>query len=339
MRTTPRGAIAALAVFIVALLAAGCSSNDDSRADQDWQPITIEHALGTTVIDRAPERVATVAWANHEVPLALGVVPVGMARANFGDEDGDGLLPWVKDKLDELGGEKPVLFDETDGIDFEAVADSRPDVILAAYSGLSEDDYDKLSKIAPTVAYPETAWGTPWREMIRINSKAIGKSDEGEGLIASIEQTVAEKAAEHPAIKDQSVMFLTHVDTTDLSTVSFYTTHDTRAMFFTDLGMKTPPSIAAASAETDKFSLTKSAEQIDALADVDIIVTYGGDDVISALRKDSLLSRIPAIANDAVVNLPGDSALGTAANPTPLSITWTLDDYLDLLDKASPAKS
>ncbi|MGO3327417.1 iron-siderophore ABC transporter substrate-binding protein [Gordonia sp. (in: high G+C Gram-positive bacteria)] len=338
MRTTPRGAIAAFAVFIVALLAVGCSSNDDSNADQGWQPITIEHALGTTVIDRAPERVATVAWANHEVPLALGVVPVGMARANFGDEDGDGLLPWVKDKLDELGGEKPVLFDETDGIDFEAVADSRPDVILAAYSGLTKDDYDKLSKIAPTVAYPETAWGTPWREMIRFNSKAIGKSDEGEQLIGSIEQTVAEKAGEHPAIKDKSVMFLTHVDTTDLSKVSFYTTHDPRAMFFNDLGMKTPPSIAAASAETDKFSLTKSSEQIDALADVDVIVTYGADDVVTALRKDSLLSRVPAIANNAVVNLPGDSALGTAANPTPLSITWVLDDYLNVLDRAAQAK-
>ncbi len=31
----------------------------------------------------------------------------------------------------------PVLFDETDGIDFEAVADTNPDVILASYSGLT----------------------------------------------------------------------------------------------------------------------------------------------------------------------------------------------------------
>ena len=35
-------------------------------------PITIQHALGTTVITQKPERVATVNWANHEVPLALG---------------------------------------------------------------------------------------------------------------------------------------------------------------------------------------------------------------------------------------------------------------------------
>ncbi len=89
------------------------------------------------------------------MPLALGVVPVGMAAANFGDDDGNGVLPWVEEKLDELDAKTPVLFDETDGIDFEAVADTKPDVILAAYSGLTKKDYDTLSKIAPVVAYPD----------------------------------------------------------------------------------------------------------------------------------------------------------------------------------------
>ncbi|MGO8609104.1 ABC transporter substrate-binding protein, partial [Rhizobium johnstonii] len=90
---------------------------------------------GETTITEKPERIATVAWANHEVPLALGVVPVGMSKATWGDDDGDGVLPWVEDKLTELGAETPVLFDETDGIPFEKVADTRPDVILASYSG------------------------------------------------------------------------------------------------------------------------------------------------------------------------------------------------------------
>ena len=67
-------------------------------------------------LEAKPERVVTVNWANHEVPLALGVVPVGMAFANFGDDDDDGLLPWVKERLEELGAETPVLFDEGDGI-------------------------------------------------------------------------------------------------------------------------------------------------------------------------------------------------------------------------------
>ncbi|MFF0991374.1 iron-siderophore ABC transporter substrate-binding protein [Kocuria nitroreducens] len=328
--------LSAATVLTVGL--AGCSvssSSEGAEAGGDWTPVTIEHALGTTTIEARPERVATVNWANHEVPLALGVVPVGMAAANFGDDDGDGVLPWVDEKLEELGAETPVLFDETDGIDFEAVADSRPDVILAAYSGLTQEDYDTLNEIAPVVAYPETAWGTPWREMIQLNSQALGMAQEGEQLISNLEQEITDTVAEHPQIQDRSAMFLTHVDTTDLSEVSFYTTHDTRAMFFEDLGLTTPDSVAEASAGTEQFSLTQSAEQADAFNDVDIIVTYGGDELVTALKEDPLLSQMPAVANDAVVNLPGDDPLGTAANPTPLSISWVLEDYLSLLDAAA----
>jgi iron complex transport system substrate-binding protein len=334
-----------LALSTAALLTAGlaaCSSpssgSDGSAAaggDSDFTPITIEHALGTTTIETKPERVATVNWANHEVPLALGIVPVGMAAANFGDDDGDGVLPWVDEKLEELGAETPVLFDETDGIDFEAVADTAPDVILAAYSGLTQEDYDTLSEIAPVVAYPETAWGTSWRDMIHLNSEGLGLAEEGDALIAELEKEIADSAAEYPQLEGTSAMFLTHVDTADLSEVSFYTTHDTRSAFFEDLGLSTPKSIADASATTENFSLTVSSEQADTFSDVDLIVTYGGDDLVTTLEGDPLLSQVPAVANGSIVNLPGTSPLGTAANPTPLSISWVLDDYLELLAAAA----
>ena len=38
--------------------------------------------------------------------------------------------------------------------------------------------------------------------------------------------------AAHPELDGKSAMFLTYVDTADLSQVGFYTTHDTRAAFF-----------------------------------------------------------------------------------------------------------
>jgi iron complex transport system substrate-binding protein len=215
------------------------------------------------------------------------------------------------------------------------VADTRPDVILAAYSGLTQEDYDTLSEIAPVVAYPETAWGTSWREMIELNSEAMGMADEGKALVSELETEISETAAKYPQLEGVSAAFLTHVDTADLSEVSFYTTHDTRAMFFEDLGLTTPESIATASASTDKFSLSQSAEQADAFNDVDIIVTYGGDELLTALSGDPLLSQMPAVTNGAIVNLPGTTPLGTAANPTPLSISWVLDDYLKLLAAAA----
>src|SRR5690606_3153463 len=97
-----------------------------SLAGAEDYPLTIEHAFGTTVIEAKPLRIAAVSWSNHEVPLALGVVPVGFAAANFGDDNGNGVLPWVEARLEELGAATPVLFDEGDGIDFEAVAATRP---------------------------------------------------------------------------------------------------------------------------------------------------------------------------------------------------------------------
>jgi iron complex transport system substrate-binding protein len=336
MRRTSRLAALPAAALLIAGLA-GCSGSSSASEEESagaFEPIVIEHALGTTTIDAEPERVATVNWANHEVPLALGVVPVGMAAANFGDDDGDGLLPWVSERLEELEAEVPVLFDETDGIDFEAVADTNPDVILAGYSGLTQEDYDTLSEIAPVVAYPEAPWATPWREMIEINAAGMGMADEGEELVASIEQDIADAAAEHPQLEGTSTMFLTHVDTTDLSEVSFYTPFDTRSAFFEDLGLSTPASVTEASTDPEQFSGTVSAEQVDVFNDVDIIVTYGDQALVDALNADPLLSQIPAVQNGAIVLLP-NTPLGTAANPTPLAISWVLDDYVTMLAEAA----
>ncbi|PWF27250.1 iron-siderophore ABC transporter substrate-binding protein [Ancrocorticia populi] len=334
--------LAALSAGVLALTLTACSSDDNSAgesassgaaASEGDFPIEIEHAFGTTTIESKPERVASVNWANHEVPLALGVVPVGMAAANFGDDDGDGVLPWVDEKLDELGAETPVLFDETDGIDFEAVADTDPDVILAAYSGLTQEDYDTLSEIAPVVAFPEAAWATSWRDVILYNSKGMGMEAEGEQLVADLDSEISDTVAEYPNLEGKATMFVTHVDTTDLSTVNFYTANDTRAAFFEDLGLTTPKAVEEASA-SGEFSGSVSAEQVDQFDDVDLIVTYGDQELVDVLKADPLLGQMPAIANDSIVFLDGSGPMGTAANPTPLSISWVLDDYVKELSEA-----
>ncbi|GAA4776638.1 iron-siderophore ABC transporter substrate-binding protein [Citricoccus nitrophenolicus] len=348
MRTSRPFAVSIAAVGLALALSAcgggteasgssGSSGSSEAAASGEQFPLEVEHAFGSTTIESAPERVATVNWANHEVPLALGVVPVGMAAANFGDDDGNGVLPWVEDELAELGAETPVLFDETDGIDFEAVADTDPDVILAAYSGLTQQDYDTLSEIAPVIAFPETAWGTDWRDMIRLNSQGMGMATEGDALIEDLEGQITETAAEHPELEDTSAMFLTHVDTADLSTVNFYTGHDTRTMFFEDLGMTVAESVQQVTDETDQFSGSVSAEQVDQFDDVEVIVTYGDQSLVDTLEADPLLSQMPAVENGAIVALDGTGPLGTASNPTPLALPYVLEDYADLLAEAAAA--
>lgn len=332
---------APLAATMLSLSLAACSSSegssDDASASGD-SAITVEHAFGSTTIEGTPERVATVDFANQEVPLALDIVPVGMSKMTWGDDDGDGVQPWTEKRLEELDAETPVLFDETDGYDFEAVAGTEPDLILAGYSGMTKEDYETLSKIAPVVAYPDDPWATTWRDSITINSTALGKAEEGEQLIADIEQQIDEAVAKHPELEGATGMFMTHVDTTDLSEISFYSAADTRSKFLEDLGMEIAPSIVEATTEGE-YSGSISTERADVLKDVDVIVTYGGQELIDALEADPVLSQLPAVKNGAIVNLDGTKPIGTAANPTALSTPALVDEYVALLADAAAGKS
>ena len=328
-------ALAALtAVALVGCASAGAADTNSTGGDTASSgefPLTIEHAFGETVIEARPERVATVSWSNQEVPIALGVVPVGMAEVTWGDDDGDGVLPWVEEKLEELGAETPVLFDEVDGIDFEAVADTQPDVILAAYSGLTQEEYDTLSKIAPVVAYPEVAWGTSYEDMIRLNSQAIGLADEGEALIEELHAEVDAALANHPELADSTVLF-SYIDSSDFSQIGFYTSLDTRPGFLTSLGLP-EPAVVTEESDGEAFYATVSAEEADRFADVDVFVTYGdaSGSIIPQLQADPLLSQIPAIAEGRIAILEESTPLAASANPSPLSIGWGVDDYFSVL--------
>lgn len=333
----------AVALSLTAALAA-CSSGGAAQTggggSAEGFPIEIEHVYGTTTITAKPERVATVAWANHEVPLALGVVPVGMSKATWGDDDGDGVLPWVEERLEELGAETPVLFDETDGIDFEAVADTEPDVILASYSGLTEEDYRTLSKIAPVVSYPETPWGTSLEDMIALNSTAIGLQQEGEELVDELHAKIEESLAAHSELQGKKLLFA-YLNPSDLSKIGFYTVHDTRPGFLAGLGLPQPEVVAEESANTEDFYVELSSDVADRFADVDVLVTYGDAEgaFVQQIQADPLLSKIPAVADGRIAILEDATPLAASANPSPLSIGWGIDDYFALLAAATTGQS
>lgn len=332
------GAAMALSLT-VALSACGSPAGEGGSAEGSAEgPVTIKHAYGETVIEETPTRAASIGWGNSEVALALGVVPVGMAKATWGDDDGDGVLPWVEDKLKEMDAETPTMYDETDGVDFEAVADTKPDVILASYSGITQEEYDTLSKIAPTIAFPETAWATTWQDMTTINGTALGKKAEAEKLVAEKEDKIASLAAEKSNLKGSTAMFATF-SPDDLSTINFYTDHDTRAQFLKELGMNVPTVVQEETEKTDAFTASRSAEDADAFSDVNVILGYNEESQLADLQGDALLKQLPAIKNGAFAALGGDGPVAAAANPSPLNIdSPQFEEYLTILDDAA-AKS
>lgn len=337
-------ALAALAAA-TALVLTGCAGTsapagqEHSTSNDGGFPVTIEHAFGETTIEAEPERVATVSWGNQEAALALGVVPVAMPKVTWGDEDGDGLLPWVKDKLDELGAEVPILMDEGDSFDYEALADARPDVILAAYSGMTQEQYDTLSKIAPVVAFPEVAWGTSWQEMTITDAKALGLEEQAKELVADLEKHVSEETAKFPGLEGKHTLF-TSLDPTDLSTVGYYSSLDPRALYLEEFGLVPSEAVQKSSKGSEKFWFGESTENIENFSDLDVIVGYGTPELLTQLQADPLWSRIPAISDGAVALLTANTTLSAAGNPSPLSIGTSFgDEYIALVGEAAQKAS
>ena len=306
------------------------SQTTDSEQTATDYPIVIKHAFGETVIEEKPERVATVAWANHDVALALGVVPVGFSAANYGVQDESGMLPWTAEKLKELGEENPNIFQDTDGLDFEAIADSNPDVILAAYSGITQEEYDTLSQIAPVVAYPEIPWVITWRDQILYNAKGMGMEEEGKQLIADTEKLIQDTANKYPEIKGKKAAFAMF-NVTDLSKFYVYTPGDPRGEMLEEIGMIYPEGIKSQITDESSFYIELSAENADALNDTEIFIAYGDDNTLAALQADPILGKVPAIQNGSVVIIEDNTPLAAAGNPNPLSIQYTIDEYLSLI--------
>ena len=169
MRSTP--SLRALGAVAVAglLVLTGCSqpatssdSGPSNPGDASAFPVTLEHVYGETEITELPERVITIGWNAQDVAAALGVVPVATSDFSWGTVDT--YLPWFVDSVEAQGGELPEILTMSDAgeYDYEQILGLDPDVILAPHSGITEEEYNRLSDIAPTVAYTGTAWAADW---------------------------------------------------------------------------------------------------------------------------------------------------------------------------------
>jgi iron complex transport system substrate-binding protein len=346
-----RAALAAVALLALAACSTTeVSSGGDSSSsaattagasatpsEADAFPVTIEHALGETTIEERPERVATISWVNADVALALGVVPVGMPAEEFGGTP-ELSTPWKDEVLAELGAEVgtpegPTLYSEADGIPFEDIAALAPDVILGAYSGLTQEDYDRLSEIAPVVAYPETPFGTAWQDATRMIGEALGRTEAAEELVASTEATIADAAAQYPELEGTTFIYA-NLDPANASVVNMFTTLDNRTKFLELVGMVPAPVIADAPA--DSFFIEWSAERADELA-ADVLVAWvPSEEAVAQIEADPLLSQIPAIASGAFVPSPDNTLTLAVSASSPLSLPWALDEVLP--DIAAAAK-
>jgi len=333
-----RRTIAVITAAAAAIALAGCSTPapDESgavAASDGAFPVTLEHAFGETEITAEPERVATWGWGSTEAVLALGVVPVAMGQQTYAAND-DGVLPWVAEELEAIGAETPtILTDDGEAPPYEELVEAAPDVILAPYSGITEEQYELLSEIAPTVAYEGEAWTTPWREVITTVGTALGLDDEAQGVLDGLDAELAAQAEAHPELAGLTVAAVWDV----AGTFYVYTPEDSRVEFLSALGLEDAPAVAELANGDSPFFYTLSYEQLDQL-DSDMIISYHDtQEEADAFLASAPIRAIPAVSRGQVAQVVGTELIAAVSPPTALSLTYGLDELVASLSAAAEA--
>lgn len=285
---------ALLAALLCGLFLAACGSDDEpttsSSAPTEQKdgeagafPVTIEHKYGSTTIEQAPERVVVVGLREQDALLALGVVPVATTEW-FGEHPG-AVFPWATEALGSA--EPPAVLTATDGVQIEKVAAQRPDLIIGVYSGLTQKEYDALSKLAPVVAQPKDKvdYGSTWQEEQLMAGQAVGQPERAQELVDETEKLIADTAAEHPEFQGKSA-----ANVSDYQGIFVYGPQDVRTYMLEALGFTYPQQLR--DAFPDDFGGQLSDEKVDAI-DVDALVWFAdGDRGVDALKSNPVYSKL-----------------------------------------------
>jgi iron complex transport system substrate-binding protein len=321
--------IAHLLLFILALLVAVPVMAQE--ADEEVFPVTVEHKFGSTTITETPERVVSLGFNDQDPLLALGVTPIAV-RYWYGDES-DATFPWADEYVE---GEEPIVFNMPfGGLNYEAILALEPDLIVAVYSGITEEEYDLLTEIAPTIAQTEeyTDFGMPWQAATLLIGEALGKSAEAEALVSEAETLIVEACEQNPQFAGKSIAVVYGYSA---GSYGYYIDQDPRARFFTDLGFVVPEELLEIAG--DSFYADVSNERLD-LLDQDLIVFVGLQFIEGgqeAIEAEPLFGQLNAVQDGRIIYIANDfdDALQFS---TVLSVPYVLDGVMPELEAVFPA--
>jgi iron complex transport system substrate-binding protein len=314
MPTLARLIPAAVATALLAT-ACGAASGDDSAQDSTAatngdRTRTFEHALGSSDIPVAPERVVATTDQNALLPLLeLGFTPVG--SAGLVDEESGQQVFRRTDGFDTTGVEFVGAYGEPNA---EAIAALSPDLIVG-YE-FDSDYATQLQAIAPFVAIQ--VFGRPLSQALLDFGDAVGRLEEAERLKGEYDQRIAELKTEIEQRHPDLTVSIISAETGG----QFYLGDEGQAVGTVayDLDLDRPSSQAESDRLGGTFTDAISLERVDDHdADVMLVLDYGGDAgtggydaATQEFLDSSLVQQLEAAQRDQLYVIDGSQTVGAA---------------------------
>lgn len=324
-------------VLAAVLVVGGCGSSPAESTETsngtsnggDAATVTIDSALGQAVITEKPERIVTLGMGSAETAIALGTVPVGVEEYPWGSDE-SGYLPWIHEAVPE--DRLPEQFVGGTELNVEAVLALDPDLILAPWSGITQEQFDKLNAFAPVVAYEEQPWTITWEEQISVIGKAMGEEQRAAEEIDKIKSRFADAAAAHPEYGDVTFSYIYN---TGPGTLGVFLAEEQRVAMVRALGLQVDPVVYTLDEAEGTDSSVIGLENANLLNDSDLIFTFYSDAQNRAdTEAQPAYTQIPAIGRGSVV-APTEQPFVTGSSIiNPLTVPWALERYVPMIDQA-----
>ncbi|WP_199299352.1 ABC transporter substrate-binding protein [Trichocoleus sp. FACHB-46] len=299
-----------LSLLLLLTLMTTVACGRDVVSDSDSQPSlstptttetrSVQHAMGTTQVPAAPQRVVSLSWL--DTVLSLGVQPIGSNQVN------DSYLQERAAGIPNVG--------RSGAPSLEKILALKPDLIL----GWQTDHkaiYPQLSRIASTVIDSGEGSGA-WKKTLQLYAQALGKTAEAEQLMAKYKARLAEFKQKMGASGSQPDQTQVSVVRVYPDGISLYLKDSFCGTILADAGLSRPStqSLSASEAKAlggNPVQLSISRELL-SQADGDVLFVWTGEnDAKSAqaaqkqleqLKSDPLWANLKAVKQNRVYQVP-----------------------------------
>ena len=320
--------VSLLAIASVAACGGGAQP-DQQRAGGSAAgfPVSVAGKFGTTTVSEKPVRVVAMSWTDADFALALGVTPVGMAKA---PDAPNGLEPWT---AAALGDANPTLFTALGSDPIEQVAGLAPDLILATKDYNLGQSYPQLSQIAPVVTYLGGPNTDSWQQALGNVAAALGLAEQGRKLTTDTEAQIAAQKVAHPEPSGKTFSYAVAPNTAGVYTVN--SDQDVSAQLLAGLGMRLSPKVLTLPTSGIPGRAQLSLENLSVL-DADVVVAAASQADLAAFAKSPVFESLGAVRRGAYVPFDYTTAVSIAF-PSTLSLQWAMTQVVPKLSAAAKA--